>query len=65
MHTYLYAHKYAYTSLLSARIQFKILVMVLKSKLGVTPKYLMGHVYSHQKNWSSKTRTFIRKIVFF
>jgi len=31
---------------LPASIQFKILVLVLKSKLGVAPKYLSDHICS-------------------
>src|SRR6218665_808203 len=32
--------------LLSAPLEFKILVLVLKSKLGVASKYLMDHIHS-------------------
>src|SRR6218665_2657256 len=32
--------------LLSAHLEFKILVLVLKSKLGVAPKYLRNYIHS-------------------
>jgi len=48
---------------LSARIGFKIVVLVLKSKLGVAPKFLRDHIVSPLSATSHRPRTPLFRLV--
>ena len=50
---------------LTARIQFKVLVLVLKSKLGIAPKYLRDHIRSPLSSVSHRPlRSLVRHTLF-
>src|ERR1043165_6594746 len=50
---------------LTAQVQFKVLVLVLKSKLGIAPKYLRDHIRSPLSSVSHRPlRSLVRNTLF-